>query len=206
MARVRSFERKCAGVYLEDQFINNEIVQFYVMDARTYVAAAAGVKPDLLLRNVAQRVVEGMDLDSRPVDLMGDVHFRSELPKGQETWVVDLQEKAGVNDRSVFFVQGVCNGEQIRELAVVISIAMPGLHSGGRGRRHEGGLDRHSAERGTEIRNVAFQSRMASIGDRAGAHHADGVRSGRGGLGIIFRERLCFARARPRIAAGAVRV
>jgi len=83
---------------------------------------------------------------------------------------------------------------------------MPGRHSGGRGCRHEGLLDRHGAERGTEIRNVAFQSRVASIGDRAGAHHADGVRSGGGGLGIIIRERLGFARARPRIAAGAVRV
>src|ERR1700728_1117731 len=186
MARIGRLEGIGAGADLQNDI--DDVFELHVVDARAHIDAVAGVKTDLLRRNVAQRVIERCDADFRPFAAVGDARLGMDDVIGDQPWIVDLQQKSGSDDSLVFLAHRLGDGEDVFLLRLVEDIFLPILNVGWRNGWHEHFFGVDAIQSRLEIVDVAFELEVAFIADRAGADHVS-VRRGRVGLRIKFGKR-----------------
>ena len=97
VARVRDLERVRAGVDLQHE--RRDVAEGQVVDAGAVVEAVAGVQADLLGRDVAQRVVEDLDVLLGVAAALLGRRGRVLRQVLDQPRVVDLQQEPGVDDR-----------------------------------------------------------------------------------------------------------
>jgi len=114
------------------------VLQGHFMDARTDIDAVAGMKAHLLGWDVADRVVDGFDALCCPALAVGHAEFRMHHIVGDQTWVIDLEDEARVNDRVVLLTEGVAEGLLILLGATIIRVRQGGSDVGwGNGRQKD---------------------------------------------------------------------
>ena len=110
---------------------------------------------DPVRRDAAQRVIECLDADRRPLAAFGNAGLGIDQVVGHQPRIVDLQQEARLDDRLVFLAHRVGDGEQIVLRLFVIGVAHPVFDVGGRDRRNER-LDLGAADRGLQVGDVAL--------------------------------------------------
>jgi len=151
-------------------------------------------------------MVERFDPFDRPGADVVDRHLRVHQVVADQPRVIDLHQKAGIDDGPVFDVHGVGDGEQILVVGLVIFVFVPILDVGRRDARHEHLGDIEALQRGLEIVELGLERGLALVGQRrrAGHLHLPGARRG-AFLGlVVVREAHRLARRQPRVRAHAV--
>ena len=110
VARIGGLERVIVGADLQHDV--DQVLELDVVRARPHVDAVAGVMPDALGRQVAQDVVQHLDIVVRPAPHVLDAHVGLEHVVHGEMRIVDLQHEARIDDRLVFLAQRFADGDQ----------------------------------------------------------------------------------------------
>ena len=113
--RVRRLERVRAGIDLQHDV--DDVLQFHLVDARAHVDAVAGVEPDLVRRDAAERVVDRLDALGRPLPAVLHALVRIHHVVRDQARIVDLKDEAGVHDGLVLLAERVGDG-----LLVLVSV------------------------------------------------------------------------------------
>ena len=98
------------------------------------IAAPAGVKTHAIGGNVAQAVIKRVDAQLGVLAVFRHAHLRHELPAVGQIGIVDLQQKPRVDDRLIFFVHGVGDGDEISLVVGVVIVFHPMLDGAGSNR------------------------------------------------------------------------
>ncbi len=107
MARVGGLEGIGAGVYFQDQI--DDFFQRRVVDARSFVDAITGVKANLLGRDAAQGVIDRVNRPFGDLAPLGGAQRWILAVNFGEPGIVDLQNKAGIDDREIFLAQSIAD-------------------------------------------------------------------------------------------------
>ena len=163
---VHHLERHRLGVDLEHRL--NEIPQLQVVDVRALIDAVAGVVADFLSGDVPERVVDELD---PLLDAPGPLRRLrvGVTPQLGGRRIVELDEEAGVDDRSVLLVHRV--GERGQELVpggviLVPLLCQPCWHGSG----HERLGVLLPGKRGLQVGDVGRQRLLPDVANRRAAH------------------------------------
>ena len=137
------------------------------MHARAHIDAVAGVIADPVRRDAAQRVVQQLDTGARPSAALGEVDPGVHRPMARELRIIDLQDEAGIDDRPVFRVQRVGNGDAELFVGFVIFVGIP-IGEIARGHRgHEDFGRRDAPELAAQAGDIALNELRSAPGDRS---------------------------------------
>ena len=92
-----------------------------------------------------------------------------ELPARRELGLVDLDDQAGVGDRSVLLADGLRHGHQVGLLIAVVLVAQSGANAQ-RTQRRQKSVDGFALERGLQVLDVLGNRRLADVLHRSAAH------------------------------------
>ncbi len=161
VARVGDLERVGAGV--DAQHVRHRVAQGDVGETRAVVEAVAGVVTHAIGRDVAQRVVHGVDVGVGGLvallDRAGRIRQGVDQPR-----VVDLQHEAGVDDAEVLLAHRLGDGAEVFLVAVVVRVATEPARAR---RRHEHLGDVEALDGCLEVGDVLLQQLVTDVGDRA---------------------------------------
>src|ERR1700722_17897510 len=88
VTRISSFERISAGADLENDV--DDILELHVIGARAHIDRIAGVETNLLLRDTAERPIEGFDAQLRPFAAVLERHGGVDDVLRDQARIVDL--------------------------------------------------------------------------------------------------------------------
>ena len=166
VARIRRLEK--IGLRAHGQHDVHHVAHLDVVRVRAVPAAPAQVVAHAVLRNVAKRMIEGVDAKQRALPERRQAHLQADaIPQGRQPRVVDLQDEAGRRDHLVFDTQGFREGEDELFLRRVVLVAPVGLEAGRRRRGQEAFLPRLQVA--LEQLDLALRRGLSLVGDRAGA-------------------------------------
>ena len=123
VARVGGLER--VGACIDPQHDIDQMLQLHVVHARSDIDAVAGVIPDAVRRQPAQRMVQHLDASCRPFPARLDARLGMHDVVGGEERVVDLQHEPRLDDRAVFLAQRIGQRIKVFFLALVVLVAVP---------------------------------------------------------------------------------
>ena len=118
-----------------------EVLQLEVMHTRRDVGAVAGVEADFLLGDAAQRVVERFDAQRDELPAILDCRVGGAVVVRRHARVVDLQEKAGLDDCEIFDPHRLAECFQILLVGAVVPVLVVQFEIGRRDCGDEGFFD-----------------------------------------------------------------
>jgi hypothetical protein len=127
----------------------------------------AQVQPQVLGRDVRDRMIERLDVQARALAELGEVQVRVlDVPAHGEIGTIDLQHDAGLGDGLVFVPHRLRDREQVGLVVLVVVVAEEQRHHAGRGRAHErpGGL--LVRQRGLEVFHILHRGARVAHADR----------------------------------------
>ena len=136
MARVRGLDRIASRIDAEDQI--DDVPERDVVVMRPVKAAPADMQSHLLARDAAQRMVQRIDPHRRIFAILRERDVGQAVPAVRQIGVVDLQQKAGLDDRAIFLVHGVGDRENEFLVGLIVLVRHPMLDRAGRVGRQEG--------------------------------------------------------------------
>ena len=89
----------------------------------TVMAAPADMQPDIFFRDAGPSVVQRLDPDRGVFAVIGKGDVRQAVPAIGQIGGVDLQQEAGIDDRLVFLVHDIGDGEHELFVALVVWFA-----------------------------------------------------------------------------------
>ena len=191
VARIGGFQRQRLRLYAEHD--RQDFRERDVVGVRPLVIAPAHMHPHFVGGHVRQRVIERLDMKLRALEEFG---FRQILERGVprhgEIGAIDLQHKAGRNDRLVFLAHRCGDGFDIGLVRRIILIGQKARDHAGRG-----GIEKRIGRTGgrlrpLHVRQIAFERGAIAHGDRPDAGHPfeTPLAVQHGHLGAQVRERL----------------
>ncbi len=134
---------------------------------RPFVVSPAQVHAQPVRRNVAQRVVERLDVQLRLLAKLRDAQAGVlDVPSHAEVGTVDLQDDARGGDRFIFVAHRLRNGGQVCLVARVMVVAKEQRHHARRRCGEKSLLRRDAGQRSLEVRNVGARGLRVAHADR----------------------------------------
>ena len=144
----------------------DDVAQRDVVLVRAVITAPAGVKAHPVWRDVAQAVIERVDAQRGILAIFRHAHFRHELPAVGQIGIVDLQQEAGVDDRFVFLVHSVGDGDQIGFIVRIVIVLHPVFDGAGCNGGKKSFFVFLALQARFEILDFRFQRFMADVLER----------------------------------------
>ncbi len=150
------------GARVDPQHDRHHVGQRDVVQPGPVVEPVAGVQPDPVLGDAAQRVVERLDVLPRPAAALGLVAAAVVGEDLDQPRVVHLQQEARLDDGQVLLAHGLGHRGQVVLLGGVVVVAAEAAGAGG----GEEGLDRARSlgQRGAEVGDVGLDRVQADVG------------------------------------------
>ena len=171
VADVAGFEGVSLGI--DGQHDLDDVAHRYVGGVRAVPTPPAQMEADAVLRQAAQRVIEGLDPDHREFLVRFDTRLGvHHVPIVGDRRIVELQDEAGIENSLVFFAQ--CLGPGVEELLIglVVGVGYPiGAARGDGG--HELLFDPGRGEGRLEIGDVGGDRLLSGIAERADAYRGE---------------------------------
>src|SRR5512145_707116 len=169
VARVGRLDQVGAGAHAQDEV--DDVLQWYIRSVRARPAAPAYVVADATGRDAFSCTVDRLDLALEPASIVGERGRRHHaVVRDRGARVVQLEQEAGVDDRTVFVAHGL--GDRFEHLLVarVVLVLAVGNHARRCRDRQESLDDASALERRLEVRDVALHFGLAGVTDRPHAH------------------------------------
>ena len=128
------------GARVDPQHDRHHVGQRDVVQPRAVVEPVAGVQPDPVLRDAAQRVVERVHVLLRPAAAVGRVAAAVVGQDLDQPRVVHLQQEARLDDGQVLLPHGLGHRGQVVLLGGVVVVAAEAAGTGRRQERLDRGL------------------------------------------------------------------
>src|SRR5262245_2067595 len=194
VARVGPFEREGLGLRLQRD--RQELTQRDVPMVRALVVAPAEVQAHPVGRNIAQGVIQHLDVGRGDLEELGVAQLvEHEVPPHRQVGAVDLEHEPSPIDRVVLLLHDVPEAGQVRIAARVVLVLHEVRDDAGRSRRHECVRRLDGAESCLEVGEVLLDRCPVLPLDRAVARRAQdrraplAARSRRGKVGPVRARR-----------------
>jgi hypothetical protein len=144
-----------------------------VVIVRSLIIAPADMDTRPIRRDVAQRVVQDLDMKCRPLQEIGFVQvLKGSVMRHRQIGAIELQDKPSPDDRFIFFLHGSGDGFDISLVRRVIPVGLEHRHETRRGGCHEPFGNRDSGECGAQIGDVLGQRLTVANRHRGNTHGA----------------------------------
>ncbi len=178
---VRAFDRVALRADLQNRV--EDRLQRHVGRVRRVPATPADVQPRALLGNALQRMIDGLDLEREPLQILVGVVRIVEV---RELRRIDLDVEAGRDDGFVLLVHRLGEREQVLLLGLVVLVDARAERAQRRRRHgHERAFHVDAGERRFQSCELGIELVHTLVGDRPRAHRQVGRRpDGRVGLDL----------------------